>query len=88
MDVDTTTWAVGFVVSFVIVVIVVAVVLAIIFTAARIRNQVGEIVAALADARDHTSPLWDVDTTRRVGWDVHQLARQARHRLEQRPGGG
>lgn len=88
MDVDTTTWTVGFVVGGVVVVIVVAVVLAIIFTANRVRDQVGEIVAALVDARDHTAPLWAVDTTRRVGWDVHHLAQQARHRLERLPGGG
>lgn len=88
MDVDTTTWTVGFVVGGVVVVIVVAVVLAIIFTATRIRDQVGEIVAALVDARDHTAPLWAVDTTRRLGGEVHELAQQARHRLEQRTGGG
>lgn len=87
MEVDTTTWVVGFVVGAVVVVVVVAVVLAIIVTAARIRDQVGEIVAALADARDHTAPLWAVESTRNVGSDVRDLAQEARHRLQRRTGG-
>lgn len=87
MEVDTTTWVVGFVTGGVVVVVVVAVLLAIIVTATRIRDQVGEIVAALADARDHTASLWAVESTRTVGRDVHDLAQEARHRLEQRTGG-
>lgn len=88
MQMDTTTWTVGFVVGAVVVVIVVAVVLAIIATATRIRDQVHDIVAALVEARTHTAPLWTVETTRNVGSDVLDLARDARHRLAQQPRGG
>lgn len=87
MEVDTTTWTVGFVVGAVVVVIVVAVVVAIIATATRIRDQVHDIIAALVDARTNTAPLWTVETTRNVGSDVLDLARDARHRLERRAGG-
>lgn len=82
MEVDTTTWTVGFIVAGVIVAIVVAVVLAIIAFATRIRNQVHDIIAALREARSNTDALWEVHTTIRTGHEVLDLAVQARHELE------
>lgn len=82
MEVDTTTWTVGFVIAGVVVVIVVAVVLAIIALATRIRDQVGDIISALQDAESRTDALWDAQTTLRVGHEIHDLAQQARHQLE------
>lgn len=81
MEVDTTTWIVGFAIGGVVVVIVVAVVLAITSYAARIRDQVGLIVAALGEAEANTDPLWDVMDTNHVGQDIVLAAEQARSRL-------
>lgn len=88
MNVDVTTWTVGFIVGGVVAIVVVVVVLAITATARRIRNQVQEIVDALAEARTNTAPLWAVETTRHVAADVVDLARDLRHRLERRGVGG
>lgn len=82
MEVDTTTWTVGFAIAGLVVVVVVAVVLGIIALATRIRDQVGNIVAALQDAEARTDALWDVQTTLHVGHEIHDLAQQARHQLE------
>jgi hypothetical protein len=82
MEVDTTTWTVGFVIAGVVVVVVVAVVLGIIAFATRIRNQVRHIIAALRDAESNTDALWEAHTTVRTGHEVLDLAVQARHQLE------
>lgn len=81
MEVDTTTWIVGFAIGGVVVVVVVAVVLAITFYATRIRDQVAEIVSALQEAETNTAPLWNV---MEVGYRTKELRRgaeEARRRL-------
>jgi hypothetical protein len=85
MPIDTTSWTIGFVVAAVVVVVVAVVVLAIIALATRIRNQVGEIIAALGDAERGSAPLWEAHTTVRVGHELFDLAQQARQRLGGRP---
>ncbi|MBW3664710.1 MAG: hypothetical protein KY469_16550 [Actinobacteria bacterium] len=74
MEVDTTTWIVGFAIGGAVVVIVVAVVLAITFYATRIRDQVAEIVSALQHAETNTAPLWNV---MEVGYRTKELRRGA-----------
>jgi hypothetical protein len=82
MEVDTTSWTVGFIIAGLIVVVVAAVVLAIITLATRIRDQVIDIVAALHDAEANTAALWQTHTTVRVGHEIFDLVQRARHRLE------
>lgn len=82
MQVDATTWTVGFVIAAVIVVVVVAVVLAINVTAARVRDRVQDIVAALEDARSHTAALWQLETTDNVSRDVLELSQDVGELLE------
>lgn len=83
MEVDSTTWIVGFVVAGVVVVIVVAVVLAITFYATKIRDQVAEVVSALQAAEANTAPLWDV---MEVGYRTKEVRRGAEE-VRQRLGG-
>lgn len=82
MDVDTTTWTIGFVVAGIVVVIVVAVVVAIIATATRIRDQVHRVHALLEVARSNTAPLWQVEATNTAVVDIHRMAQHARGALE------
>lgn len=81
MEVDTTTWVVGFAIAGVVVVIVVAVVLAITMYATRIRDQVGQIIEALTEAESNTDPLWNLMDTNHVCQDIVLAAEQARSRL-------
>lgn len=81
MEIDTTTWIVGFAIGAVVVVIVVAVVLAITAYATRIRDQVGLIVEALSDAETNTDPLWNVMDTNRAARDILLAAERTRSKL-------
>lgn len=81
MEVDTTTWIVGFAIGGVVVVIVVAVVLAITAYAKRIRDQVGQIVEALTEAEANTDPLWNVMDTNHAAQDILLAAEQSRSKL-------
>lgn len=81
MDVDSTTWIVGFAIAGAVVVIVVSVLLAITAYASRIRDQVAEVVAALRTAESNTAPLWDVMEAGYLTQEVRRGAEAARQRL-------
>lgn len=81
MEIDTTTWTVGFAIGGLVVVVVVAVVLAITAYATRIRDQVGSIIAALTEAEANTDPLWNVMDTNHAAQDILLAAQQARSKL-------
>ena len=88
MQVDTMTWTIGFIIGGIVIAVVVAVVVAIIATAARIRDQVHDVIAALEATRANTAPLWQMETTTNVSAAIVDLAQDAGNRLErQRPGG-
>lgn len=82
MEVDATSWTIAFVIGGVVVVVVAAVVLAITALATRIRDQVGDIVAALREAETNTDALWQTHTTVRCSDEIFDLAHEARRRLE------
>lgn len=82
MDVDTTTWTIGFVVAGVVVLVVVAVVMAIIATATRVRNQVRQVDGLLEMARSNTSALWQVEATNAAAVDIRRMAERARAELQ------
>lgn len=82
MEVDTTTWTIGFVVAGVVVVVVVAVVVAIIATATRIRDQVRQVESLLASTRSNTAALWNVEATNATAAEIQGMAEHARAVLE------
>lgn len=84
MEVDSTTWIVGFAIASVVVVIVVSVVLAITAYATRIRDQVAEIVSGLRAAEINTAPLWNVMEAGYLAREVRRGAEEARRRLARR----
>lgn len=77
MQVNETSWIVGFVVGGVVVLVVVAVVLTIIKLATDIRDAAVRIIGDLERAEAATAPLWQVDTTRQVAIDTLAAARRA-----------
>ncbi len=74
-------WITGFVIGGAVVVVVVLVVGTILYLAAGIRRLAVAILAALKDARDNTTGLWEIQATNQVLQDLLDDARRARAAL-------
>jgi Na+-transporting methylmalonyl-CoA/oxaloacetate decarboxylase gamma subunit len=78
---NETAWIIGLAIGAGVVVAVVVLLVTIIYLAARIRRQAVEIVETLREARDATSPLWQVERTNDVVEEILAAARKARESM-------
>lgn len=78
---DLIGWYIGWGIGIVLVLVVAALVLAIIVTANGIASVAADATESLAESRDRTEALWQIETTNRVAADMIDGATQARKAL-------
>lgn len=81
MSEATGGWIVGWAIGLIAVTLVVVLVVLLIRGASRAANKAEAIVAALADSRENTKGLWDVDATNRTIVRITESATAAREYL-------
>lgn len=79
---DDAGWIIGWSIGVVAVLLVVILLLLLIRSASRAADKANAITAALAESRENTAGLWDVDTANRTIVRITDSAAAAREYLE------
>ncbi len=79
-------WIVGWAIGLAATALVVLLVVLLIRGASRAANKAEAITAALAESREHTAGLWEIDTTNRTIVRITEAATAAREHLAAKAG--